>query len=203
MKHLRKKLREERGVTLLMALLLVFVAVMVSAVVVSAALTASHRVTDDYNFEQSYQTVTSAASVVKTAIEESAVKHTKTKNLNTLAITETWTAEGKFGEELKSFLKNDARFPAVISDPSFLPENRRSYVVTADGFNDVEMKLSITYDEVNEKFKLEMECEEADAYTSGHLASVTLDMTVNQGTPYTISGGTEEVTETTYSWKAN
>lgn len=203
MKHKLHKLREERGATLLMSMVFVLVAVMVSAVIISAALTASHRIHDDYSYEQSYQTVTSAASVMKNAIEGSTVKHSKIKNISTTVTTESWTATGEFGEELKDFLKNDAGFPGVILNPLTFDEESRSYTVTAENFNDVNVKLTIIYDDVNDKYKLEMECSEEDSYTTSHIATITLDMTVDEKTPYTINGGAEEVTETTYTWKAN
>ena len=205
MKHIPHKLRSERGASLLMALLLVFVAVMVSAVVISAALTASHRICDDFAFEQSYQTVTSAASVVKTAIENAEVKYTVRRNIGTNEMSESWTASGGFGEELKDFLKNDAGFPEILSDPVFFSGRSRSYTVAADDFHDVNVEMSISYDDVNDKYKLEMECSEADDYTSSHIAAVTLDMLVTVGPTdtRTVEGVVEEVAETTFTWTAN
>ena len=205
MKHKLHKLREERGATLLMSMVFVLVAVMVSAVIISAALTASHRIHDDYSYEQSYQTVTSAASFMKNAIEGSTVKHSKIKNKSTNVTREDWTFTGEFGKELTDFLKDDAGFPGVFSNPLTFVEKSRSYTVTAENFNDVNVKLTIIYDDVNDKYKLKMECSEEDSYTTSHIATITLDMTRAEGQTdtRTVEGVEEEVTETTYTWKAN
>ena len=64
-----KKLKNEQGVTILMALLLVLTAAVVSAVILSAALSAARRVNGDRTAQQNYLAVSSAAELVRDSIE--------------------------------------------------------------------------------------------------------------------------------------
>ena len=71
-----KKLKNEQGVTILMALLLVLTAAVVSAVILSAALSAARRVNDDRTAQQNYLAVSSAAELVRDSIDQ--MQYTKT-----------------------------------------------------------------------------------------------------------------------------
>ena len=63
MDALRRKLHDQRGVSMLMALLLMLVALMVSAVVVAGASSAVSALRTDQKQEQAALTVTSAAEL--------------------------------------------------------------------------------------------------------------------------------------------
>lgn len=63
-----QRLRSERGATILMALLLVLVAVMVSALILSSAVNAVRRVKSDRDAQQDYLTVSSAAELIRDSI---------------------------------------------------------------------------------------------------------------------------------------
>ena len=63
-----KKLKNDQGVTILMALLLVLTAAVVSAVILSAALSAARRVNGDRTAQQNYLAVSSAAELVRDSI---------------------------------------------------------------------------------------------------------------------------------------
>ena len=65
-----KKLKNEQGVTILMALLLVLTAAVVSAVILSAALSAARRVNGDRTAQQNYLAVSSAAALVRDSIDQ-------------------------------------------------------------------------------------------------------------------------------------
>ena len=71
-----KKLKNEQGVTILMALLLVLTAAVVSAVILSAALSAARRVNGDRAAQQNYLAVSSAAELVRDSIDQ--MQYTKT-----------------------------------------------------------------------------------------------------------------------------
>lgn len=71
-----KKLKNEQGVTILMALLLVLTAAVVSAVILSAALSAARRVNGDRTAQQNYLAVSSAAELVRDSIDQ--MQYTKT-----------------------------------------------------------------------------------------------------------------------------
>lgn len=64
-----KKLRSERGASLLMALVLLLLASMVSAVILSAATSAAHRIRNDREAQQDYLTVSSAAEMIRDSIQ--------------------------------------------------------------------------------------------------------------------------------------
>lgn len=65
-----QKLKNEQGVTILMALLLVLTAAVVSAVILSAALSAARRVNGDRAAQQNYLAVSSAAELVRDSIDQ-------------------------------------------------------------------------------------------------------------------------------------
>ena len=71
-----KKLKNEQGVTILMALLLVLTAAVVSAVILSAALSAARRVNGDRTSQQNYLAVSSAAELVRDSIDQ--MRYTET-----------------------------------------------------------------------------------------------------------------------------
>ena len=71
-----KKLKNEQGVTILMAPLLVLTAAVVSAVILSAALSAARRVNGDRTAQQNYLAVSSAAELVRDSIDR--MRYTET-----------------------------------------------------------------------------------------------------------------------------
>ena len=64
-----KKLRNERGASILMALVLLLLASMVSAVILSAATSAARRIRNDREAQQDYLTVSSAAEMIRDSIQ--------------------------------------------------------------------------------------------------------------------------------------
>ena len=65
-----KKLRSERGASILMALVLLLLASMVSAVILTAATSAARRVRNDREAQQDYLTVSSAAEMIRDGIRQ-------------------------------------------------------------------------------------------------------------------------------------
>ena len=64
-----KKLRSERGASILMALVLLLLASMVSAVILTAATGAARRVRNDREAQQEYLTVSSAAEMIRDGVQ--------------------------------------------------------------------------------------------------------------------------------------
>lgn len=87
-----KKLKNEQGVTILMALLLVLTAAVVSAVILSAALSAARRVNGDRTAQQNYLAVSSAAELVRDSVDQ-------------MRYTETTTTTYEWDEENGSYLQ--------------------------------------------------------------------------------------------------
>ena len=69
MKRLAQKLNCRRGASMLMALLLFLIAAMVSAVIITAAVSARSRVASDRAQQQTYLTVSSAAALLRDSFE--------------------------------------------------------------------------------------------------------------------------------------
>ena len=116
---IRKKLNSSEGISVLMGLLLFLIASILSAVMLSAALTAVKSVTSDQKVEQNYLTCSSAATTLRDAISNTKVIKTEkvtTKNKTSSSeITwstestgsETETTEEGFGEKyLKDWIKD-------------------------------------------------------------------------------------------------
>ena len=72
MDALRRNLHDQRGVSMLMALLLMLVALMVSAVVVAGASSAVSALRTDQKQEQAALTVTSAAELIRNSFLQEA-----------------------------------------------------------------------------------------------------------------------------------
>ena len=87
-----KKLKNEQGVTILMALLLVLTAAVVSAVILSAALSAARRVNRDRAAQQNYLAVSSAAELVRDSIDQ-------------MRYTETTTTTYKWDEKSEGYVQ--------------------------------------------------------------------------------------------------
>ena len=77
-----QRLRSERGATILMALLLVLVAVMVSALILSSAVNAVRRVKSDRDAQQDYLTVSSAAELIRDSILHQSYVKTEVREMD-------------------------------------------------------------------------------------------------------------------------
>lgn len=95
-----KKLKNEQGVTILMALLLVLTAAVVSAVILSAALSAARRVNGDRTAQQNYLAVSSAAELVRDSIRTQ--KYVRTVTTKTTVVKDTETGEERTEVKVKT-----------------------------------------------------------------------------------------------------
>ncbi len=82
---LKRKLNNNEGKTILMALFLLLVAIVVSVVIIGAATTAAHQLNDNKDAQQAYLTASSAAQLFRDEIEgrtytKSVIKYTKTNS---------------------------------------------------------------------------------------------------------------------------
>ena len=111
-KMIRKKLKSSSGVSILMGLLMLLVAAMVSAVLIAASLTTAMAVRTDYDDQQAYLTVSSAARLVESCLHgKKATKIVTTSYADeekTIISSETekeWTANGSFKGLLEAAVK--------------------------------------------------------------------------------------------------
>lgn len=76
-KNICRKLKSEKGTSIFFGLLLFMVAAVVSTVILNGAVTAMKRVESDRKAEQNYLTCSSAARILRDAVENSSIKWQK------------------------------------------------------------------------------------------------------------------------------
>ena len=74
-----KKLKNNSGATILMALLLILLAMAVGAAILTAAVSAAHHMKSDREAQQNYLTVSSAAELIRDSIAEDKYERTMTE----------------------------------------------------------------------------------------------------------------------------
>ena len=87
-----RKLKNERGESILMALLLLLLASVISALILTAATSAAHHLRNDRKAQQNYLTVSSAAELIRDSVLNDSYKRVFTRT----------TTKGKDDEELKT-----------------------------------------------------------------------------------------------------
>ena len=179
MTFLRKKLHNEAGSSMLMALLFLLVAVMVSVVILSAAISASASVRSDRAQQQAMLTVSSAAELLRDSL---ASEEGRYQEITTYVYPNNWQggnpkteqttqeASGNFSEILNAAVKYLGQYSsAVFSD---------NYTIEADRFEPVSLDLKITHDQGTDTYKLRAEFE--NVTDSGHTCRMVLTMDGSQ-----------------------
>lgn len=114
-KKINKKLKSQEGTSIFFGLLLFLVASVVSVVILDGAVTAMKRVESDRKAEQNYLTCSSAAKLLRDAIENSSVRwEEKVTTDGTKSETKTsWSGatkgsdtKDKFAEFLKNYIED-------------------------------------------------------------------------------------------------
>ena len=124
---INKKLNNNNGVSFLIALLLFLVASMVSIVIVTAALSAVKRVNDDFNDQQEYLSISSAANLVKETLSESSctIVEKRTISGGSENVDYTYTITGVWESFLRAAFENFEHYGSSYSS-----------TVTIDSVND-------------------------------------------------------------------
>lgn len=148
MDALRRKLNDQRGVSMLMALLLMLVALMVSAVVIAAASGAVSSLRTDRAQEQAALTVTSAAELVRDSFLSPDMTYTVTATTKKYTYSETSdtstkTQEVAAGAAFSGFA--NYAIGQLCKDQTVLP---RVYTLHMDdsSISDVQVTLSMGYE---------------------------------------------------------
>ena len=106
-KRIKQKLTSSDGVSVLFGLLFFLVAAILSAVMLSASVTAIKSVTSDHKTEQNYQTCASAAAMIRDAITDTKVIETiETKTGTTKETTTSWEVSAADETEANNFAQN-------------------------------------------------------------------------------------------------
>lgn len=90
-----KKLKNNSGATILMALLLILLAMAVGAAILTAAVSAAHHMKSDREAQQNYLTVSSAAELIRDSIAGDTYERTMTET-HTALKDEDGTATGEY-----------------------------------------------------------------------------------------------------------
>lgn len=174
---------------MIMAILLLLVAVMVSCVVLTAAVTSIKHVRNDRENQQAYLTVGSAAELMRNVLvqERYAVEETTTGGTTNVQVTE---ADGDFAALINAAV--EAALDGMPYSATFTITGSDMDPVTADFTMDAEENISIV-------FSLDEE--------TGYAMELKLAPVVDVSTVYTSSGTgarkqTATIVTTTYSWEA-
>lgn len=97
-----KKLKNNSGATILMALLLILLAMAVGAAILTAAVSAAHHMKSDREAQQNYLTVSSAAELIRDSINGQTYERTLTAWRTTTYNEETGEATVKKGRTLNA-----------------------------------------------------------------------------------------------------
>lgn len=131
-----RTVKDERGMSMVIALFFMLVATMVSVVIVTAGVTTVQRVANDRTREQSRASVTSAARVTRGLLSESSVTVSWTGTEDGTGgyvwSTPVPSGNGRFGEMLSALVGN------VVNNPLISAESpaSREVTVSVDGDDD-------------------------------------------------------------------
>ena len=144
-----KKLRSNSGASMIMALLLMLVGVVTSAVIISAAVSAVHATKEDRTQQQSYLTVSSAAELIRDELEDGKCDYTKIVKQVTKkdwwgnTTTEDPETKETFGDGsdclFTSVMKSAVAYLTSYPTATF----NETYTVSADGYDDVKAEVFV------------------------------------------------------------
>lgn len=136
-------LGDDRGASILYALLFLLVAVMVSITVINAAVTTAHRVNDDKAWKQERLTLDSAGSVVADMLRDTTFTVQTTSGGGAFDEAEILEKDGPLADILE---------PAVIATAQHgmgLVSDADSFEVDVDGFPTVEVSYEMESEEID------------------------------------------------------
>ena len=154
--RIKRKLTSTDGISVLFGLLFFLVAAILSAVMISASVTAIKSVTSDYKTEQNYQTCAGAAAIIRDAIMDTTVTETietKTKNSGESTSATSWSvtvrndnaknfSEKYLKEWMQSLIKSSTNSEEATHDIS---------ISGIEGLEDVTCKVIIKRDAENQQ----------------------------------------------------
>ena len=148
MKTIRKKLRSDRGSSMVLALFLMLVALMVSHTILAAAATAGQNVVQQRESQQAYLTVSSAAETFRDSVlsfngDNSFRRIVSTKykdaSMEEVLTTQTTytTLSGPFSKEVENGLKHLMDFGTAYT---------KTCTIQVEGYEDVSVEMTLDKD---------------------------------------------------------
>ena len=143
-RKIRKKLRSDRGSSMVLALFLMLVALMVSHTILAAAATAGQNVVQQRESQQAYLTVSSAAETFRDSVlsfngdnsfrRMVTTRYKDASQVEVLATQTTYTTlSGPFSKEVENGLK-------------YLMDFGTAYTIQVEGYEDVSMEMTLDKD---------------------------------------------------------
>ena len=207
MQKIRRKLHSNSGASMIMALLLLLVGIVTSAVIISAAMNAALSIKEEKGQEQAYLTVSSAAELIRDELENG---NSNYKKIQTDVTTTNWwgqsstksTTEEKVGDGvLGTVIQAAVKYLDSYPKETF----HKNYTVSSGELEDVSAELFIKKStEEEEKYSLTIwfsggkdssQCKMA--LTMDGLIETTTSSTENHGYSSTTK---TQITTTTVSW---
>lgn len=207
MQKIRRKLHSNSGASMIMALLLLLVGIVTSAVIISAAMNAALSIKEEKGQEQAYLTVSSAAELIRDELENG---NSNYKKIQTDVTTTNWwgqsstksTTEEKVGDGvLGTVIQAAVKYLDSYPKETF----HKNYTVSSGNLEDVSAELFIKKStEEEEKYSLTIwfsggkdssQCKMA--LTMDGLIETTTSSTENHGYSSTTK---TQITTTTVSW---
>ncbi len=207
MQKIRRKLHSNSGASMIMALLLLLVGIVTSAVIISAAMNAALSIKEEKGQEQAYLTVSSAAELIRDELENG---NSNYKKIQTDVTTTNWwgqsstksTTEEKVGDGvLGTVIQAAVKYLDSYPKETF----HKNYTVSSGDLEDVSAELFIKKStEEEEKYSLTIwfsggkdssQCKMT--LTMDGLIETTTSSTENHGYSSTTK---TQITTTTVSW---
>ena len=151
--RIKQKLTSSDGISVLFGLLFFLVAAILSAVMLSASVTAIKSVTSDHKTEQNYQNCSSAAATIRDAITDTRVRETiKTKTGTTKETTTSWEVSAADETEANNFAQNYLKeWLKSLADSSTSSMQTTLTIAGIDDLDDVIANVTIRKDDENQE----------------------------------------------------
>jgi type II secretory pathway pseudopilin PulG len=212
--RIKRKLTSTDGISVLFGLLFFLVAAILSAVMISASVTAIKSVTSDYKTEQNYQTCAGAAAIIRDAITDTTVTETietTTKSGKTTSEDPSWSVTVKKNNNAKNFSEKYLKgwMQSLIESSTNSEEAVHDISISGiEGLENVNCKVSIKRDDKNQQTLNGTTYSSYDinvVFTTGTgvdecILTLTLSGQLNADNKYSSTGGKTTITTVNYYW---
>ncbi len=206
------KLKNKQGVTILMALLFLLLAIVISCIVITAAITAVKTVDGDRAQQQAYLNVSSAVELLKKEIVGTEIKTVTRETFDSYDTSKEWEADDptvvKAADSVKGILEEIAPYmnPQNATTPSagMREENAVEFFIEStvgSVTSQVKVTMVVSYVEEEGTFQLIAKLSNMDEkYSCEMLLTMRANSSVSTG--QTADGNNQKVviTTTTYTW---
>ena len=209
-----KKLKNNSGATILMALLLILLAMAVGAAILTAAVSAAHHMKSDREAQQNYLTVSSAAELIRDSIAGDKYERTMTETHKTLR-DEAGNITGENVSYSTNVTKPTGIMGAWLSACIENGNNNNEYASLKDFSDTIEVDLKIDEDtslrtvtavfsaQKDGKIQVELSLKPEEGKTDDCRMTLTMQGTLKEETPESYSSEDVDsyIYKTTVKWE--